>query len=71
MDYFEAGTPVWIAYPGSITADRAANVVDDTGGAKVKVRWQTTRSTGRGRAVGNGDWREQRIARERLKPRSR
>ncbi|QDN64489.1 hypothetical protein [Streptomyces sp. S1D4-14] len=71
MEYFKPGDAVWITYPGSITADRAADVVEDTGGAKVKVRWQTTRSTGRGRAVGNNDWREQRIARERLEPRSR
>lgn len=67
-------TKVWITYPNSITADRAAEVVEDKGGKKVKVRWQTLRNTGRGVKggwVGNSDWREQNIDRDRLKPRSR
>jgi hypothetical protein len=65
------GQAVWITYPDSITADRDASVVTDEGGPKVLVRWQATRSTGRGRPVGTGVYHEQRIPRERLKPQGR
>lgn len=69
-EFYQPGDAVWLTYPGGIAADRAAEVVEDTGAAKVRVRWQTTRSTGRGRVVGNHDWREQRVDRNRLEPRS-
>jgi hypothetical protein len=73
VSWLEMGTLVWITYPGSAKADRAARVIADSGGDKVTVEWRADTSGRRGgiKTRTRGTKHTESIPWDRLRPRSR